>query len=169
MSLTAKIVTNKGFKLVGFKREMTNERNQGAIQGPAFWQEIVRSGKIAELMPLMDQEPRGIIGMCVYNTQTDDRKFDYYIGCATTQSTPEALDDYSVPAGTWAVFQCESVAEMNRIMPLIVTEWQVNSDYHLVNQGYETGEMLAPSPDIEIYPDQTGSVDVWTAVKPKGE
>lgn len=169
MSLTARIITNEGFRVVGFKQEMTNENNQEMSAVPLFWQGFMSSGKGAELMPLMNQAPFGVIGMSVYNSDGDSPKFDYYIGCASTKVVTAEMVDYQVPAATWAVFDCESVSEMARILPLIVTEWQVESAYRLVNSGYETGEMVAPLPDIEVYPDQKGTVEVWIAVELKNK
>lgn len=168
MSLTARIIKNEGFQIVGVKKEMTSENYQGMSQVPAFWQEITETEKITELMPLMNQAPFGLVGMSVYNIDSaDPRKFDYYIGCATSKEVPATLASYQVPAATWAVFDCKNNTEMNQILPRIVTEWQVTSDYQLVNEGYETGNMSALLPDIELYPDQSGAVEIWIAVKPK--
>ncbi|WP_379947157.1 GyrI-like domain-containing protein [Enterococcus devriesei] len=162
-----RIVELEEFKLVGFKKTSTNENMQGMTECPAFWNEIVSSGKQEALLPLINREPFGLIGASVYNIDlADAKKFDYYIGVATTAPTPEELVEVKVPENTWAVFPC--TREMaGKVQFAIVKDWAPQStEYELVNTGYMTGEMSSGGPDMDVY-GRGDEVEIWVPVKQK--
>jgi AraC family transcriptional regulator len=85
------------------------------------------------------KEPCGILGVC---TCMDGKDFDYYIACATDMPAPEGMEDYMVPACTWAIFECVGPMPdaIQNLQKRIVTEWLPNSGYEYAN-----------APDIEVY------------------
>ena len=152
------------FKMVGYVMSTTNACMKGMEDGPAFWQQMIQEGKVGQLAQLISRPPFGIIGASVYNVdEQDSRKFDYYIAAATDQPTPEGLIEYTVPAVTWAVFSC-SMENLGTTQADIVTKWAPASAYEILNQGYETGEMISAAPDLEVYGQGT-DVEIWVPVK----
>lgn len=132
---------------------------------PAQWKEFREKGQQAVLLPLMNQEPYGLFGISVYNTdQGDSRKFDHYIAVSSDQEA-EGLDVYTVPAATWAVFSC-TVETIGKTEAMAITKWLPKSDYKPLNAGYLTGRMKSGAPDIEYY-GEGNSVEVWVAVREK--
>ena len=87
----------------------------------------------------MDAEPRGLPGV----SACDEKGFSgYYVGVASNAPCPPDMEEYEVPVGIWAVFECTgSVPEaMQNLQRRTVTEW-------LPGSGYE----YASAPDIERF------------------
>lgn len=162
-----RIVELESFKLVGFKKESTNDQQQGMKDCPAFWNEILSSGKLEALLPLINHEPFGLIGASFYNVNEQDaKKFDYYIAVATTSDSPARLAEVEVSANTWAVFPCTRKTS-GKTQFAIVTKWAPKStEYELLNDGYATGEMTSGGPDLEVY-GQGDEVEIWVPVRRK--
>lgn len=166
MSLEFRIEKRDAFRVIGVMKHTTNENNAGMTAVPRFWGEVIQQGKNMEIVALMNQQPFGLMGVNVYNTDTaDPKKFDYYIACATDKPVPDGMAEYTVPAATWAVFPCKRT-ETASVEVRIVTEWQPTSGYELLNSGYDTGEMKSGAPDLEIYDDKDNA-EVWIAVREK--
>ena len=162
-----RIVELDNFKLAGFKKASTNEKQQGMKDCPALWNEVMSSGKHELLLPLINHEPYGLIGASFYNVDTTDaKKFDYYIAVATTSQIPEELTEVEVPANSWAVFPCTRKTS-GKTQFAIVTQWAAQTnDYELLNTGYATGEMVSAGPDLEVY-GQGDEVEIWVPVRKK--
>lgn len=156
----------KEFKIAGYKVSSTNENMQGMKDCPAFWGKIIGEGKHIEVANLIDRMPFGLLGLSVYNTDKEDpQKFDYYIAAATTKETPKDMCEYTVPACTWAVFPTTR-ENSGKTQFDIVTKWAPQSDYELINSGYETGNIVSGAPDIEVH-SQGDEVEIWVAVRKK--
>lgn len=162
----------RAFRAVGFVTQIcatslsTMENGVGYTSVAEFFDEVVQSNKQIDILNLMNQTPSGLIGINVYNTDTEDAsKFDYYIACSTDKTVPEGMSEYTVPAATWAVFPCKS-DEVTQVEIDIVTKWIATSEYDLLNTGYESGFMKSSAPDLEIYK-ENGMAEVWVAVKQK--
>ena len=165
MKLPCRIVKRDSFRVVGYRIQTTNKRKEGKKMIPAQWKEFREKGQQAVLLPLMNQEPYGLFGISVYNTdQGDSRKFDHYIAVSSDQEA-EGLDVYTVPAATWAVFSC-TVETIGKTEAMAITKWLPKSDYKPLNAGYLTGRMKSGAPDIEYY-GEGNSVEVWVAVREK--
>lgn len=163
MKMDVRFEKKKAFRVTGVVVHTTTENNACMKDVPALWQDVMGSGKGGKIMALMNEELTGIIGISVYNTDPEDaKKFDYYIACATDQPAAEGMAEYTVPAATWAVFPCKG-SEVGEVEIQIVREWQPNSGYELLNTGYETGEIKAKAPDLEVHMDQENA-QVWVAV-----
>lgn len=166
MDAPFRIEKKESFRVVGYYVHTTNQKNKGRKDSPALWVKFREENLQEQLMPLMNQEPFGLLGICTYNVDSDDsRKFDYYIAVSSDQEPKEEMGSYIVPAATWAVFPCtpETIGktEVNAIM-----KWLPKSGYKAINSGYITGCMNGPYPDIEHY-DKDGSVEIWVAIKEK--
>ncbi|MEO1768520.1 GyrI-like domain-containing protein [Candidatus Enterococcus ferrettii] len=162
-----RIVELDAFKIVGYKKESTNENQQGMQDCPAHWGEILSTGKQEALLPLINREPFGLIGASFYNIDSNDAKrFDYYISVATTEETPDGLEEIEVPANTWAVFPTTKEAS-GQTQVEIVSKWGPQSEeYELLNTGYMTGEMASGGPDMEVY-GSGNDIEIWVPVKKK--
>lgn len=111
-------------------------------------------GTLQKLAGMMDMP--GVLGVSTCNNEDDWR---YYIAVATARAA-DGMEEYTVPAATWAIFPGagvnQSIQELER---RIVTEW-------LPTSGYEYGN----APDIEVYlnPDpQNAQYEVWIPVTKK--
>lgn len=153
------------FRVVGPKLETTwtEENKESFREIPQFWAQQTAQGLIPRLLPLMDTQPTGLMGLSVMDGTggEKDNRFEYYIAVASTKPTPGGMAEYHVPAGTWAIFECKGPmpTAIQALAQRIMTEWFPNSGYQHAN-----------GPDIEMYGegDQT-SPDylswVWVPVK----
>ena len=155
-----KIETKDAFRIVGVKEHYTTEVAQNFEEVPKFWRKTGEAGMIPKLCELMDRPPYGILGVC---TCMDGKEFDYYISVASDKPLPEGMVEYTVPASTWAVFECIGAMPraIQELQTRIVSEW-------LPVSGYE----YADAPDIEVYSDGDQSspnykCEVWLPITKK--
>ena len=155
-----KIETKNAFRIVGAKEHFLMDVEESFAKVPLFWQKAVQAGIIPILCGINDKPPFGIAGV---STCMNGKIFDYYIAAASDKPAPEGMEEYEVPACTWAIFDC--VGPMPKaiqdLQTRIVSEW-------LPVSGYE----YADAPDIEVYPegDQTSDgykCEVWLPVAKK--
>ncbi len=134
-----RIEQKEAFRIVGVKRHYCLDAEQSMAQVPLFWSETVADGTFARICALPAAEPCGILGVCADMMSKD---FDYYIACATDAPVPESMCEYTVPACTWAVFECIGPMPnaIQKLQRRVVAEW-------LPSSGWE----YADAPDIELY------------------
>ena len=151
-----RIETKDAFRITGVSVPLNKDIEKNFAVIPSKWQEIARDGTLQKLLGMMDTEPMGVLGVSTCN---DTEPWRYYIA-VSTKKTGEDLEEYMVPAATWAIFPGEgtnqSIQELER---RIVTEW-------LPTSGYEYGN----APDVEVYlnPDpQNAKYEVWIPVVKK--
>lgn len=151
-----RIETKDAFRIVGVSVPLEKEIEKNFAVIPSKWQEISANGTLQRLVQMMDTEPMGVLGISTCNSEEPWR---YYIAVSTS-SEKEELEEYIVPAATWAIFPGtgtnQSIQELER---RIVTEW-------LPTSGYE----YADAPDVEVYlnPDpQNAQYEVWIPVTKK--
>lgn len=151
-----RIETKDAFRIVGVSVPLHKDIEQNFAVIPAKWQEISVNGTLQKLIGMMDTPPMGVLGVSTCN---DTEPWRYYIAVSTSQEK-SGLEEYTVPAATWAVFPGEgtnqSIQELER---RIVMEW-------LPTSGYEYGN----APDVEVYlnPDpQNAQYEVWIPVVKK--
>lgn len=151
-----RIETKEAFRIVGVSVPLEKEIEKNFATIPPKWQEISMNGTLQRLIGMMDTPPMGVLGASCCG---DEEPWCYFI--AVSSSKPKAdLEEYTVPAATWAVFPGsgtnESIQELER---RIIMEW-------LPASGYEYGS----APDIEVYlnPDpQNAQYEVWIPVTKK--
>lgn len=153
-----RIETKEAFRIVGVSTPLEKEIEKNFAVIPPKWQEISTNGTLQRLIEMMDTEPMGVLGVSTCN---DDEPWRYYIAVSTSKASEE-LEEYIVPAATWAIFSGtgtnQSIQELER---RIVMEW-------LPTSGYEYGN----APDIEVYinPDpQNAKYEVWIPVVKRKE
>ena len=146
-----RIETKEAFRIVGVSVPLDKDIEKNFAVIPQKWQEISMDGTLQKLIGMMDTP--GVLGVSTCNNAEAWR---YYIAVATSRDQ-DGLEEYIVPAATWAIFSGlgpnQSIQELER---RIVTEW-------LPTSGYEYGN----APDIEVYlnPDpQNAQYEVWIPV-----
>ncbi len=139
-AMNFRIETKEGFRVAGYalKEPMTMENCMEKI--PVFWEKVYGNGGIQKVCALNDgTDPQGLLGVCT----SDNREFSgYFIAIATSQPCAEGMEEYFVPQGTWAIFDCVGPMPnaIQNLQQRIITEW-------LPTSGYEYAAM----PDIEVY------------------
>ena len=151
-----RIEKRDAFRIVGVSAPLTKDIEENFQQVPQLWARAAADGTIPRLAGLMDGEPKGLLGVC--DGLESSR---YYIAVASSAPAAEGLEEYTVPAFTWAVFPGtgEGPASIQALERRVVAEW-------LPTSGYEYAE----GPDVEVYlgPGCT-KFEVWIpVVKAKG-
>lgn len=153
-----RIETKDAFRIVGVSVPLEKEIEKNFAVIPSKWQEVSVNGTLQTLIGKMDAEPMGVLGVSTCN---EEEPWRYYIAVASSKEC-EGLEEYKVPAATWAIFpgsgSNQSIQELEK---RIVTEW-------LPTSGYEYGS----APDIEVYlnPDpENAKYEVWIPVSKKNE
>ncbi len=148
-----RIETKEAFRIVGVSVPLDKDIEKNFAVIPAKWGEIAANGTLQRLTGMMDTQPMGVLGISTCN---DTEPWRYYIAVSSSQAA-DGLEEYTVPAATWAVFPGsgtnQSIQELER---RIVTEW-------LPTSGYEYGN----APDVEVYlnPDPANAqYEVWIPV-----
>ncbi|MBS7008678.1 GyrI-like domain-containing protein [Anaerostipes sp.] len=166
MDLPFRIENRDSFRVVGSMIRTTNKKGEGRKAIPRHWSEIKKDSMEQTLMELSDQEPQGLFGINIYNTdKTDSRIFNYMIAVSSSRDAEDGFTEYIVPAMTWAVFPC-TAETIGKTEAQAITKWLPKSKYKPLNKGYITGRMKSGAPDIEYY-GQGGYAEVWIGVKEK--
>ena len=154
-----KIEKKDAFRIVGISSPLEKEIEKNFEIVPAMWGKAATNGTIPKLASMMDSMPKGLLGVSSCN---ELEAWRYYIAVASNSPTSGDLEEYTVPASTWAIFEGEGTNQsIQALEKRIVTEW-------LPTSGYEYGN----APDIEVYinPDpQNAKYKVWIPVVKKGE
>ena len=146
------IVQKEAFRIVGFRTPISTDLDESFQAVPKFWVET--GPHLAELFPLMNGEPVGILCAC---SNSKEENY-YYIAVASSAPVPEGMYEWTIPAASWAVFSGNGPlpGAMQDLQRRIITEY-------LPDSGYE----LDKAPDIEVYLDQPGEesrFQVWLPV-----
>lgn len=153
-------IENKGkFRIVGLKTALANNIEQNFKEVPQFWQKVSQNGDLAKIATLINREPFGVLGVsaCVENL----KQWEYYIAAASDAEVPLGMEEYIVPACTWAIFpgESDSPKAIQELEKKIVTEWLPSSGYEYAN-----------APDVEVYlsPDPNHpKYEVWLPIVKK--
>ncbi len=151
-----RIEKREPFRVVGVSIAIDKDMEKNFDKIPPFWGQAAADGVIEKLAGMMDAQPMGILGVCAC---TGEEEWRYWIAAASTRQDA-ALEEFTVPAATWAVFPGsgtnQSIQELER---RVLTEW-------LPSSGYEYGN----APDIEVYLNadpQNSKYEVWIPVVKK--
>lgn len=153
-----RIEKKDAFRIIGTSAPLHKEIEKNFEIVPLMWQKCAMDGTVQRLSILMKNEPMGILGVSVCNTQDNWR---YFIAVSNNDDCIEEFEDYTVPASTWAIFDGEGAmpTAIQELEKRIVIEW-------LPNSGYEYGN----APDIEVYLNadpQNSKFEVWIPVAKK--
>lgn len=149
-AMNFRIVNKESFRIVGFATHEAMTMEDCFEKTPLFWRKVTAEGGIQKLRALFEgKEPKGILGV---STCDGGDYSGYYIAVATDAPALDGMEEYIVPATTYAVF--ESVGALpdalQKVQQRIITEW-------LPASGYE----YAPAPDIEVYPEGDQSSPIY--------
>lgn len=160
------IKTKEAFRIIGAKKALSTDIEENFKETPLFWQQVATDGTLEKLIPLMTQEPKGIMGVSVgFESDFEDKKevsnnkeLSYYIAVASDQAVPENMEEYIVPPFTWAIFSGQGAMPqaIQELEKKIVTDWLPSSGYEYAN-----------GPDIELYLDANpanAAFEVWLPV-----
>lgn len=146
-------------RILGVSQPLHRDMEQNFSIVPEMWNRASADGTIPKLASVMDGQPMGLLGVCAGGSAEQWR---YFIAVASSAPAGEGLEEYLIPACTWAVFPGAgtnlAIQELER---RVITEW-------LPTSGYE----YADAPDIEVYlnPDpENARFEVWIPVVKSGK
>lgn len=150
-----RIEKKEAFRIVGISHPLQKELEENFSIVPQMWGKAATDGTIERLASMMNGQPMGLLGVSTCNDKED---WKYFIAVASSADIDSALEEYTVPASTWAIFPGEGTnLSIQELEQRILTEW-------LPTSGYEYGN----APDIEVYisPDpENAKYEVWIPVK----
>ena len=127
----------EAFRIVGISQPMHKEVEKNFEIVPQMWGKAAADGTIPKLAAMMDRQPMGLLGVSACN---DREEWKYFIAVSSSLPATEDLEEYEVPASTWAIFSGSGTnLSIQELEQRIVTEW-------LPTSGYE----YAAKPDIEV-------------------
>lgn len=135
-----KIIEKDAFKVVGKSIRVSTKNGDNYKKIPEFWMENYQNGFTGRMEKIAGE--MGGLGIC-WNDYSDEA-FTYIIAIEKPLiETEEALQEYTVPASTWAVF--ESVGPMpdavQKVWGRIFSEWFPATSFE-----------HADAPELEVYP-----------------
>ncbi len=142
-----RIETKAAFRIVGVFVPLEKDIEKNFALIPAKWGEIAANGTLQRLTGMMDTQSMDVLGISTCN---DTEPWRYYIAVSSSRPA-EGLEEYTVPAATWAVFPGsgtnQSIQELER---RIVTEWLPTSGYKYGN-AHDVEVYLNPDPENAQY------------------
>lgn len=152
-----RIEEKEAIRIMGISCPLDKEIEKNFMQVPNVWQQAMQDGTINRLAGLMDSQPTGLLGV---SACCNDEDWRYYIAVSTSRPQEEGLEEYIIPAFTWAIFTGGGTGQsIQQLEQRIVTEWLPSSGYEYAN-----------GPDIEVYlnPDPANTqYEVWIPVVKK--
>ncbi len=159
-----KIVEKEAFDIVEKVSAHAVDQEESAKTVPKFWTASHEDGTVSKLLEITSDKSY-LFGICYGNLPENAKTFDYSIAavCGKDTAVPEGFRRTTIPARTWAVFECTGAMPdaIQELWHRIVTEFFPTSRYQ------PTCEM-----DIEAYTKgDMGSADyrseIWVPVKKK--
>lgn len=152
-----RVVEKEGFRIIGVSQPLHKELEQNFMTVPKMWQQAAADGTIGRLAAMMNGQPMGLLGVSACN---DEEEWRYYIAVASSMPAGQELEEYYVPASTWAVFPGSGTnISLQELEQRVIREW-------LPTSGYE----YADAPDIEVYLNAdpaNAQYEVWVSVVKK--
>lgn len=152
-----RIEKKEEIRIVGISRPLHKEIEKNFEIVPQMWGKAAEDGTIPKLAALMNSQPMGLLGVSACG---EAEHWKYFIAVSSTAPLADGLEEYVIPAATWAIFSGSGTnLSIQELEQRIVTEW-------LPTSGYEYGN----APDIEVYinPDPANAqFEVWIPVVKK--
>lgn len=153
-----KVEEKEALTLIGFKETFTTvDGGENFDEITHKWANLTEE-KMGTLVSLSNWKVQGFLGVSTINGGSH---FDYTIATATDATEAQDMDIVTIPASTWAVFECVGPIP-NAMMALKgnIPEW-------LTKAGYE---QTAAMPRIEVYSNGDMSAadyhsEVWVPIK----
>ena len=143
------------FRIIGVSQPLDKEIEKNFMVVPQVWQKAATDGTLNKIIPLMNQQPMGVLGVSACN---DKEEWKYFIAVSSSSEIDNSLEEYVVPGCTWAIFSGTGTnRSIQELEQRVVTEW-------LPTSGYE----FADAPDVEVYlnsdPDNA-QYEVWLPIR----
>lgn len=156
-----KIVEREAFQVVGIRRELSCGTGEAGIPGiPPFWEEAHSEGIVEALIPLLNGEMKGLLGITgQYNEEKNT--IHYWIAAEHKGKVPDEFISFEVPASKWVVFEVKGP-----IPEAMVQTWSQIYSAWFPNNGYKQASM----PSIEAYLDSNldspnSLNEIWVAIE----
>lgn len=150
-----RIEAKESFRIVGVSCALDKEVEKNLTAVPQLWQKAAVNGTLEKIIPLMNHQPMGVLGVSTCN---DKEEWRYFIAVASSCNIDNSLDEYVVPACTWAIFSGVGTGlSIQKLQQRVITEW-------LPTSGFE----FADAPDIEVYLNSDPNnmqYEVWVPIK----
>ena len=153
-AMNYKILKKEEMRIIGFKKWFSTENDSQMKEIPQMWDSITDEMK-RRITALSNND--GVIGMCA---DMYDGGFDYWIGCMSDKACPDDLEEITIPASSWAVFEIIGPMRplpnaMQDIWKRIYSEWLPNSVYEHAMlpeiEYYSSGDMMTDDYRSEIW------------------
>lgn len=161
-AMSYRITEKAAMRIVGIRIPLVADMEENQKIVPEFWKDTLENNHLPKILELANQEPSGILGATVY---VNPQEIFYYIAASTTETVPENMFEFEIPASTWVVFENDGYfkEDVQNVFKRFYTEW-------LPFSGYE----YAGLPDLEVYPVMPGKPlnghsEVWIGIKKERE
>ena len=153
-AMNYKILKKDEMRIIGFKKWFSTENNGQMKEIPRMWDSV--SDEMKKKMTALSNRD-GAVGVCA---DMYAGGFDYWIGCTSDKECPEDLEEITIPASSWAVFEIIGPIRplpnaMQDIWKRIYSEWLPNSGYEHAMlpeiEFYSSGNMMADDYQSEIW------------------
>ena len=153
-AMNYKIVKKEEMHIIGFKKWFSTENDNQMQEIPKMWDSV--SEEMMQKITALSNNA-GVVGLCA---DMYDGGFDYWIGCMSDKACPEDLEEMTIPASSWAVFEIIGPMRplpnaMQDIWKRIYSEWLPNSAYEHAMlpeiEYYSSGDMMADDYKCEIW------------------
>lgn len=153
------LIDKKAFHVTGLGLKIEQNMEVAQKRIPEFWNEVAASGELQKLLPIMDQNNPGVLGVSLMTSEIQD-KWEYVIG-VVSEDKAEGFEQYEIPAAKWAIFSGTGPmpGAIQELQTQVFQEW-------LPTSGFEYDEL----PDIELYLDanpENAQFQVWLPVRAK--
>lgn len=155
-----KIIKKDAFKVVGKSIRVSTKDGDNFKKIPEFWNDNYQNGFTERMSKFAGK--MGGLGIC-WNDYSDG-SFTYVIGIEKPSiETGEVLQEFTVPASTWAVF--EAIGPMpnsiQKVWGRVFSEWFSSSNFE-----------HADAPELEVYPEGDSQsedyrCEVWVPIVKK--
>lgn len=153
-----KIIEKNAFDIIEKVEAHTVENSENAKSIPDFWMRSHNDGTVKTLLDTTTDRTY-IFGVCYGNLPENAKTFDYSIAakCDNNTVVPEGFRKNTIPARTWAVFECKSAMPnaMQDMWHKIISEFFPTSGYQptyeMDIEAYTDGNMGSPDYRSEIW------------------
>ena len=150
-----RIEEKAAFRIVGISYPLDKEIENNFTSVPQMWKNAAMSGIFEKITPLMNNQSMGVLGVSICN---DKEEWRYFIAVSSSADIDNSLDEYVVPACTWAIFNGSGTGiSIQELEQRIITEWIPTSGFEFDN-----------APDIEVYLNSDSNnmqYEVWVPIR----
>lgn len=153
-----KIIEKEAFDIIEKVETHSVENAENSKSIPDFWTRSHNDGTVKKLLDITTDRTY-IFGVCYGNLPENAKTFDYSIAtkCDENIEVPEGFRKNTIPARTWAVFECKGAMPnaMQDMWHKIVSEFFPTSSYkptyEMDIEAYTEGNMGSPDYRSEIW------------------